>query len=339
MMGNLLEVDRLQTVFHTDEGEIVAVDEVSFQIKPGETIGVVGESGSGKSVTSLSVIRLLGAKGRIAKGEIRFDGIDLAKLSEAELRRIRGREIAMVFQEPMSSLNPVLTIGDQIVEAIRRHTSLSRKEANRHAIDMLWKVGIPRAEAVMNVYPHTLSGGMRQRVMIAIALSCTPRLLIADEPTTALDVTIQAQILELMKRIRDDSGAAIMLITHDLGVVAEMADKVVVMYAGQIVEEADVFTLFREPLHPYTQGLLHSLPRLEEDVGEERLYAIPGAVPSPERMPQGCRFHPRCAAATERCRREQPQLEPIGPHHQVRCWEAFGSRQKRNESGPREEKA
>lgn len=236
-MTYLLEVDRLQTVFWTGQEEVTSVDEISFKLRPGETIGIVGESGCGKSVTSLSIMRLLGQNGRIKQGEIRFNGSDLVTWSESELRRLRGKDISMIFQEPMSSLNPVFTIGNQLLETIRQHTSLSRKEAKAYAIDMLRKVGLPQAEAIMNVYPHTLSGGMRQRIMIAMALSCKPKLLIADEPTTALDVTIQAQILELMKDLREESGAAIMLITHDLGVVAEMADKVVVMYAGQIVEE------------------------------------------------------------------------------------------------------
>ncbi|KQX48900.1 ABC transporter ATP-binding protein [Paenibacillus sp. Root444D2] len=317
-MTYLLEVDRLQTVFWTGQEEVTSVDEISFKLRPGETIGIVGESGCGKSVTSLSIMRLLGQNGRIKQGEIRFNGSDLVTWSESELRRLRGKDISMIFQEPMSSLNPVFTIGNQLLETIRQHTSLSRKEAKAYAIDMLRKVGLPQAEAIMNVYPHTLSGGMRQRIMIAMALSCKPKLLIADEPTTALDVTIQAQILELMKDLREESGAAIMLITHDLGVVAEMADKVVVMYAGQIVEEADVFTLFREPLHPYTQGLLNSIPRVEGD--SNRLTAIPGAVPSIQRMPKGCRFHTRCVWATELCRQEQPMLKAVGPDHQVRCW-------------------
>ncbi|MFD0695338.1 ABC transporter ATP-binding protein [Paenibacillus sp. GCM10027628] len=317
-MKYLLEIDRLQTVFWTGEDEVTSVDEISFKLRPGETIGIVGESGCGKSVTSLSIMRLLGRNGRIKQGEIRFNGSDLVTWSESELRRLRGKDISMIFQEPMSSLNPVFTIGNQLLEMIRQHKNLSRKEAKAYAIDMLRKVGLPQAEAIMNVYPHMLSGGMRQRIMIAMALACKPKLLIADEPTTALDVTIQGQILELMKELREESGAAIMLITHDLGVVAEMADKVVVMYAGQIVEEADVFTLFREPLHPYTQGLLNSIPRVEGDI--DRLTAIPGAVPSIRLMPTGCRFHTRCAFATDQCRRDQPELKAVGPDHQVRCW-------------------
>ncbi|MEK8127986.1 ABC transporter ATP-binding protein [Paenibacillus filicis] len=317
-MANLLEIDRLQTVFWNGQEEVTSVDDISFSLKAGETVGIVGESGCGKSVTSLSVLRLLGQHGRIKRGEIRFNGDNLAAWPEEQLRHLRGKEISMIFQEPMSSLNPVFTIGNQLVEMIRQHTALSRREAKAYAVDMLRKVGLPRAEALMKLYPHTLSGGMRQRVMIAMALSCKPKLLIADEPTTALDVTIQAQILELMKQLREDSGAAIMLITHDLGVVAEMADKVVVMYAGQIVEEADVFTLFREPKHPYTQGLLKAIPRVTGD--SDRLTAIPGTVPSIQRMPRGCRFHNRCAWATDHCRKEAPELKEAGEGHHVRCW-------------------
>ncbi|MBJ6361804.1 ABC transporter ATP-binding protein [Paenibacillus sp. GCM10012307] len=321
-MANLLEVERLQTVFWTGQEEVTSVDEVSFSLKAGETVGIVGESGCGKSVTSLSILRLLGQHGRIKQGEIRFNGENLAVWPENKLRRLRGREISMIFQEPMTSLNPVFTIGSQLTEMIRQHTTLSRKETRARAVDMLRKVGLPHAETLMKAYPHNLSGGMRQRVMIAMALACKPKLLIADEPTTALDVTIQAQILELMKELRQESGAAIMLITHDLGVVAEMADRVVVMYAGQIVEEADVFTLFREPRHPYTQGLLEAIPRVTGDV--RRLAAIPGAVPSIQRMPAGCRFHNRCAWATEHCRKETPPLIETGPDHRVRCWLASG---------------
>ncbi|WP_036708207.1 ABC transporter ATP-binding protein [Paenibacillus pinihumi] len=317
-MTHLLEIDRLQTVFWNGREEVAAIEDVSFSLRAGETIGIVGESGCGKSVTSLSIMRLLGQNGRIRRGEIRFNSRNLVAESEKELRSLRGKEIAMIFQEPMTSLNPVLTIGHQLVEMIRCHTSLSRREAKAYAMEMLKKVGLPQAKDLMSVYPHTLSGGMRQRIMIAMALSCKPRLLIADEPTTALDVTIQAQILELMKSLRKESGAAIMLITHDLGVVAEMADRVVVMYAGQIVEEADVFTLFREPKHPYTQGLMASIPRVQGE--NERLRAIPGTVPSIRKMPKGCRFHTRCEWAAERCRQEQPQLESVGGEHQVRCW-------------------
>jgi peptide/nickel transport system ATP-binding protein len=317
----LLNVDKVQTVFKTGKGEITSVEEVSFRLKPGQTIGIVGESGCGKSVTSLSIMRLLGKHGYVKNGSILFNGKDLAKISEAEMREIRGNEISMIFQEPMTSLNPVFTIGNQMMEGIRLHMKLGKKEARNYAIEMLNSVGIPRAEAIMNEFPHALSGGMRQRVMIAMALSCRPRLLIADEPTTALDVTIQAQILELMKKLRSQSNTAIILITHDLGVVAEMVDKIIVMYAGQVVEEADVFTLFDNPKHPYTKGLIGSIPHIETHQ-EERLVSIPGAVPSLQNMPTGCRFHTRCEFATERCLQEQPNLihlDEIG-EHKVRCW-------------------
>jgi peptide/nickel transport system ATP-binding protein len=317
----LLEVDKVQTVFKTGKGEVTSVEEVSFQLKAGQTLGIVGESGCGKSVTSLSIMRLLGKHGYVKNGSILFNGKDLAKISEAEMREIRGNEISMIFQEPMTSLNPVFTIGNQMMEGIRLHMNLAKKEARVYAIEMLKSVGIPRAEAIMDEFPHALSGGMRQRVMIAMALSCRPRLLIADEPTTALDVTIQAQILELMKKLRLQSNTAIILITHDLGVVAEMVDKIIVMYAGQVVEEADVFTLFDNPKHPYTKGLIGSIPHIETDENE-RLVSIPGAVPSLQNMPTGCRFHTRCEFATERCLEEQPHLIHLDEagEHKVRCW-------------------
>ncbi|MFH5187390.1 ABC transporter ATP-binding protein [Paenibacillus sp. TAB 01] len=318
-MKPLLEVQNLQTVFRTGHGEITSVDHISFQLKPGETIGIVGESGCGKSVTSLSIMGLLGSSGSVRNGEIRFNGDNLVVLSEERKREIRGNEISMIFQEPMTSLNPVFTIGNQMAEGIMLHLKMKKKEARHYAIGMLKKVGIPRAEAIMDEYPNALSGGMRQRVMIAMALACKPKLLIADEPTTALDVTIQAQILELMKKMRKESQTAIMLITHDLGVVAEMADKVVVMYAGQVVEEADVFTLFDDPKHPYTQGLMASIPHLEFEAGQ-RLASIPGTVPSLHHMPKGCRFHARCAYATDRCVEEQPPLFIAGRDHRSRCW-------------------
>lgn len=321
MEKNFLEVDKLQVAFRTDKGEVVSVDEVTFQLKQGETIGIVGESGCGKSVTSLSVMRLLGRTGMIKKGSIQFNGKDLTKLSEAQMREIRGNEISMIFQEPMTSLNPVFTIGNQMLELIHLHMNMSKSEARAYAIEMLKKVGIPRAEQLIDEYPHKLSGGMRQRVMIAMALSCKPSLLIADEPTTALDVTIQAQILELMKRLRQESNTAIMIISHDLGVIAEMADKVLVMYAGQVVEEADVFTLFDEPKHPYTKGLMESIPHLEHD-SQKKLFSIPGTVPNLHMMPKGCRFHDRCPYATEKCITEQPPLLsiPDNHNHRVRCW-------------------
>jgi peptide/nickel transport system ATP-binding protein len=318
-MQPLLKINNLQTAFQTDQGEVVSIDDVSFQLHSGETIGIVGESGCGKSVTSLSIMRLLGARGKIRKGEILLEGKDLTQLDEKEMRSIRGNVVSMIFQEPMTSLNPVFTIGNQLTEAIKLHMKLGRKEARAYAIEMLKKVGIPRAEAIIDEYPHALSGGMRQRVMIAMAIACKPKLLIADEPTTALDVTIQAQILELMKKLRKESDTAIMLITHDLGVIAEMADKVIVMYAGQVIEEADVFTLFDDPQHPYTKGLINSIPHLDADANE-RLASIPGMVPSLKQMPAGCRFHARCSYATERCREEAPPLRKVEEDHWARCW-------------------
>ncbi|MBA9086220.1 oligopeptide/dipeptide ABC transporter ATP-binding protein [Fontibacillus solani] len=320
-MELLLEVDHLQVAFQTDQGELISVDEVSFELGSGETIAIVGESGCGKSVTSLSIMGLLGTSGSVIQGEIRFNGSILTDCTENQLRRLRGSEISMIFQEPMTSLNPVIPIGEQIAETVRLHQNKSRKEAKAIAVDMLRKVGIPRPEAIIKEYPHVLSGGMRQRVMIAMALICKPKLLIADEPTTALDVTIQAQILELMKQLKQESGAAILLVTHDLGVVAEMADQVIVMYAGQVVEAADVFTLFRAPQHPYTQGLMKSIPRLDQHK-KERLFAIPGAVPSLKEIPSGCRFHPRCPLAVGRCKEEQPEFisAAAADGHRVRCW-------------------
>ncbi|PLR78656.1 peptide ABC transporter ATP-binding protein [Bacillus sp. V3-13] len=321
MPGNILEVEKLQTAFTTDKGEVISVDEVTFSLQPGETIGIVGESGCGKSVTSLSIMRLLGKHGYIKKGSITMSGKDLAKLTEAEMRHVRGNKISMIFQEPMTSLNPVYTIGNQMIEAIKLHLNMNTKAAKKYAVEMLKKVKIPRAEEVVNEYPHALSGGMRQRVMIAMALSCKPELLIADEPTTALDVTIQAQILELMKELREESNTAIIMITHDLGVIAEMADKVLVMYAGQVVEEADVFTLFDEPKHPYTKGLIDSIPHLEHE-NHKRLYSIPGMVPTLQNMPRGCRFHTRCPYALEKCLHDKPPLDSVDREkvHKVRCW-------------------
>lgn len=320
-MEDLLNVDHLQTVFKTDKGEVTSVDEVSFSIKAGETVGIVGESGCGKSVTSLSIMRLLSKSGKIKKGSISFKGKDLAKVSDRDMRAIRGNEISMIFQEPMTSLNPVFTIGNQIMEVIKLHLKLPSKEAKAYAIDMLRKVGIPRPEAIVDEFPHALSGGMRQRVMIAMALSCKPQLLLADEPTTALDVTIQAQILNLMKELKGEMNTAIMLITHDLGVVAEMADKVIVMYAGQVVEEADVFTLFDHPKHPYTKGLMQSIPDINDETGH-RLASIEGTVPTPQHMPNGCRFHTRCPFATEQCIQVKPSLLTVDLklNHKVRCF-------------------
>lgn len=319
MAEKLLEVRGLKTYFYTEDGVVPAVDGVDFSITKGETIGIVGESGCGKSVTSLSIMRLIpNPPGKIVDGEIIFEGSDLLKKTEAEMRKIRGNEISMIFQEPMTSLNPVFTIGNQIIEAIVLHQNLDKAAAREKAIEMLRLVGIPSPERRVDEYPHQLSGGMRQRVMIAMALSCNPKLLIADEPTTALDVTIQAQILDLMRQLRDEFGTSIMLITHDLGVVAELAEKVVVMYAGKIVERADVKLLFGDPMHPYTLGLLGSIPKLT--VEQERLQVIEGVVPDPAYMPKGCRFHPRCQDAQEICKVEEPELLTHRPGHEVACW-------------------
>ena len=315
----LLKVQELQTAFASNKGEIVSVEEVSFTLEEGQTIGIVGESGCGKSVTSLSIMKLLGSTGYIKKGSILFDGIDLVSLTESDMRSIRGNDISMIFQEPMTSLNPVFTIGNQMIELIRLHMKFSKKESKEYAIEMLKKVGIPRAEEIIDEHPHKLSGGMRQRVMIAMALSCKPKLLIADEPTTALDVTIQAQILKFMKDIKEQSKTSIVIISHDLGVIAEMADKVLVMYAGQVVEEADVFELFDNPKHPYTKGLMDSIPHLEYD-NTQRLYSIPGSVPNPQNMPLGCRFHTRCPYVTNQCLNSNPSLFAVNQGHLVRCW-------------------
>ncbi|UFJ39800.1 ABC transporter ATP-binding protein [Brevibacillus humidisoli] len=317
-MKPLLEITGLRTEFETHAGTVRAVDGVDMVLQKGETLGVVGESGCGKSVTSLSVMQLL-PKGvsRIAAGDIRFEGNSLLSLSDREVRKIRGNRIAMIFQEPMTSLNPVFKIGHQITESIRFHLKLGKKEAWARAVEMLKKVGISRPEQIAYEYPHQLSGGMRQRVMIAMAMSCNPQLLIADEPTTALDVTIQAQILDLMRELQREHGTSILLITHDLGVVAEMCDRVVIMYAGQVVEETDVKTLFRDPKHPYTKGLLASLPQLAGQ--QTRLSSIPGQVPNPLQMPSGCRFAPRCAYRTEACDQVQPELLEVEAGHKCRC--------------------
>jgi len=315
----LLIVRNLRTYFYTEDGVVKAVDGVDFEVYEGETLGIVGESGSGKSVSSLAVLRLLDPKGKIEEGsEIIFNGKSLLELSEDEMRRIRGNDIAMIFQEPMVALNPVFTIGDQIMEAILLHRDVDKKAARQMAIDMLNKVGIPEPEKRIDEYPHELSGGMRQRAMIAMALSCRPKLLIADEPTTALDVTIQAQILELMKELQREYGMAIILITHDVGVIAENADRVVVMYGGKVMETSDVQTTFKKPKHPYTWGLLNSIPRL--DIEQERLYSIPGMVPDPLHFPAGCRFSNRCEFGEEKCSVEMPPLVEIEPGHMVRCF-------------------
>ena len=317
----LLEVNDLKTYFDTEEGTVKAVNGVSFYLGRGETLGVVGESGSGKSVTSLSVMRLIPTPpGRLAAGEILFEGQDLLKKTEREMRRLRGNEIAMIFQEPMTSLNPVYTVGRQIAEAIVLHQGTTYREALRRATDMLDRVGIPEPGKRVRDYPHQMSGGMRQRVMIAMALSCSPKLLIADEPTTALDVTIQAQILDLMRTLQADLGMSILFITHDLGVVAEMADRVVVMYAGRAVEEGTVYDIFAEPKMPYTLGLMQSIPRVDKAAQHQaRLAAIPGTVPNPLHLPSGCAFHPRCRFAVEDCKDTVPPLEDAGKGHRVRC--------------------
>jgi peptide/nickel transport system ATP-binding protein len=321
-MTALLEVSGLRTSFKLEDGgEFHAVDGVSFSIEPGRTLGIVGESGCGKSVTSLSVMGLLPkGQGRISAGSVRFQGTDLATLSAQEMRAMRGDRMAMIFQEPMTSLNPAFTIGDQLIEGIRVHRQTSAEEAREHAIEMLRRVRIPSPERRIDEYPHKLSGGMRQRVMIAMALSCEPQLLIADEPTTALDVTIQAQVLDLMRTLREETGTAIILITHDLGVVAELADEVLVMYSGLIVERAPVARLFAHPQHPYTIGLLGSIPSMHQE--QERLHAIDGQVPTPMTRVQGCRFAPRCPFAVEKCRAEAPPLIDLGHGQQAACWRA-----------------
>jgi len=316
-MTAMLQISDLRTSFLQAKEKLTVIEGVSLSVAPGETVGVVGESGCGKSVTSLSVMQLLGRNVQL-EGSIRFQGKELLSLTDKQMEAIRGNQIAMIFQEPMTSLNPLHTIGKQISEPLRRHMGMNRQQAKERTIQLLKEVGIPRAEDIINDYPHQLSGGMRQRVMIAMAMACTPKLLIADEPTTALDVTIQAQILELMKKVRDEHGTSILLITHDLGVVAEMCHRVIVMYAGQIVEEADVKQLFDEPKHPYTRGLLGSMPSL--NTNQERLDAIPGAVPLLQEMPKGCRFAPRCSEAMEICREKNPELLSISNTQTCRCW-------------------
>jgi peptide/nickel transport system ATP-binding protein/oligopeptide transport system ATP-binding protein len=314
----LIDIKNLKTHFFTDDGVVRAVDGVSFPIYRGKTLGVVGESGCGKSVTALSAMRLISAPGRIVEGEILLEGKDLTKLPEAEMRSIRGRDISMIFQEPMTSLNPVFTVGYQIAEAVMLHLKKSKAEAREHTIKMLDKVRIPSASTRVDEYPHQMSGGMRQRVMIAMALACNPKLLIADEPSTALDVTIQAQILDLMRDLQKEFGMSIMMITHDLGVVAELADYVAVMYASKVVEYAPVKDLFANPLHPYTLGLFRSRPSLQTKKGE-RLNVIAGSVPNPLRFPAGCKFHPRCPQVVERCKTVEPQLRELRPGHWVAC--------------------
>jgi peptide/nickel transport system ATP-binding protein/oligopeptide transport system ATP-binding protein len=315
----LLEVKDLKTYFYTEAGVVKAVDGVDFTVNQGETLGIVGESGCGKSVASMSVMRLIpNPPGEIVSGSILFDGTELLALSEKEMRTVRGNQIAMIFQEPMTSLNPVFTINKQISETLMLHRGLSKQAARLEAVRLLKKVGIPRAESIVDNYPFTLSGGMRQRVMIAMALACSPKLLIADEPTTALDVTIQAQVLELMLQLQREFQTAIMFITHDLNVIAEMADRVIVMYAGKVVEESSIVELFDAPYHPYTIGLMASKPDMETD--SDRLYMIPGAVPNPLFRPQGCPFSTRCAFAEQRCAVEVQVLESVDSGRKVRCW-------------------
>lgn len=314
----LLSVNRLKTHFTTPDGVIRAVDDVSFNIDNGRVLGLVGESGCGKSVTALSLMRLVPQPGRIISGEIFFDGRDLLKLASEEIRELRGNRMAMVFQDPMTSLNPVFTIGNQISEILRVHKGLKRSEAMNKAQYLLQRVGIPDPSRRIKEYPHQMSGGMKQRVMIAMAISCEPSLIIADEPTTALDVTIQAQILRLLRELIDTSRMALILISHDLGVIAEMADEVAIMYAGKIVEYANTAELFASPLHPYTIGLLQSIPRGEEK--KKRLQTIEGSVPRLSDLPQGCMFNPRCKHVIDRCRRDEPELMDAGNGHLVRCW-------------------
>ncbi len=317
--NNILEVKNMHTYFFTDNGTIKSVDGVDMELKKGSTLGIVGESGSGKSVTALSVMGLLmGTTGKVVEGEILLEGKDLLKCSDEERREMRGRDISMIFQEPMTSLNPVMKIGDQIMENILLHQKVSKDEARKMTIGILKKTGLPRVEKMVDEYPFQLSGGQRQRVMIAMALVCNPKILIADEPTTALDVTIQAQILDLMNRLKSDIGTSILFITHDLGVVAEICDDVVVMYCGRVVEKANVYDLFANPSHPYTEGLLASIPKMGVEVDE--LDSIPGNVPNPKYMPKGCKFAPRCKYATDRCREEEPGFFDLGNGHQSKCW-------------------
>lgn len=317
-MKELLRVKDLKTYFFTHDGTVKAVDGINLKVSKGETLGLVGESGCGKSVTALSIMRLIPSPpGKIVGGEIHFEGKNLLELNEKEMRKIRGRKISMIFQEPMTSLDPMFTIGDEIAEVIRLHQGLKKDEARKKAIESLKTVGMPDPEKRINEYPHELSGGMRQRAMIAMALSCNPTLLIADEPTTALDVTIQAQILRLIDELRKKFGTSVLLITHDLGVIAETCDNVAVMYAGHIVEHTDANTLFRNPLHPYTKGLMKSIPRL--DVDTKRLEIIKGLVPTLLDMPSGCPFHPRCNFCSEGCTKELPKLIEVEKNHLVRC--------------------
>lgn len=323
MDTKLLEVKNLKTYFYTEEGVVPAVDGLSFDLDSGETLAIVGESGCGKSVTSLSILRIFPSPpGKIIDGEILFEGNNLLDKTEKEMQSIRGNDISMIFQEPLTALNPVFTICAQISEPLRRHQGMSKSEARKNAIDMLTMVGIPSPDKVIDYYPHQLSGGMRQRVMIAMALACNPKILIADEPTTALDVTIQAQILQLLADLKKKINASIILITHDLGIVAQIAQRVMVMYAGQAVESTDVNTIFKNPKHPYTLGLLKSIPVIGQE--EEKLYNIKGTIDSAQNYSNGCRFSPRCEYATEKCKEFIPDLGEVEKGHFVRCWHAFG---------------
>ena len=315
----LVDIRNLQTFFYTDAGVVKSVNDVSYDIRKGETLGLVGESGCGKSVTAFSIMRLVpDPPGKIVGGQIMFGKTDLTRISDEEMRRIRGNKIGMIFQEPMTSLNPVYTVGNQIGEAIRLHLKLDPHRTREASIDILRQVGIPAPEKRVDEYPHQMSGGMKQRVMIAMSLVCNPELLIADEPTTALDVTIQAQILDLMRRLQREYGMSILMITHDLGVIAEMAHRVVVMYASKVVEKAEVKELFANPRHPYTEGLFRSIPSLDD--AQTELEPIPGMVPSPTEFPSGCKFHPRCRYAMDRCKVEEPPLFEVGPGHVAACW-------------------
>ncbi|WP_026866937.1 MULTISPECIES: ABC transporter ATP-binding protein [Jeotgalicoccus] len=313
----ILDINDLRTSFFVGDNEVKAVDGVTFQVPKGKTLGIVGESGSGKSITALSILRLIEEPGKIKSGSIKYKDEELTEAKNARMRQVRGNEISMIFQEPMTSLNPTFTIGQQLRESFKIHQGLGKKEGTKRAIEMLELVGIPSPEKRVNQYPFELSGGMRQRVMIAMALACKPELLIADEPTTALDVTIQAQILELIKELQEEIGMSVVMITHDLGVVAETCDYVAVMYAGKVVEYADIYTLFENPKHPYTVGLLNSLPR--HDKTQDELIPIKGNVPAPDEMPTGCRFAPRCPFASDICN-TLPELESVGEGNEVRCW-------------------
>jgi oligopeptide/dipeptide ABC transporter ATP-binding protein len=323
MMHNILQVRDLKTHFETRNGTVKAVDGVSVEVNAGDTLGIVGESGCGKTVLALSIMRLIPEPpGRIVSGTIHFDGTDILGLNNEEMRKLRGREISMIFQEPMNSLNPVLKVGDQVAEAIRLHQGLSKKDSLERALEMLRLVGMPSPEERLKNYPHQMSGGMRQRVMIAMALSCNPRLMLADEPTTALDVTIQAQIIELINAMKEKVGTSVILITHDLGVIAEAAQYAAVMYAGKVVEYCSVSDLFSNPLHPYTEGLMESTPNIGDipDDKEERLNVIPGTVPNLYSLPVGCSFQDRCPYVMKKCRKREPELREKFPGHQVRCW-------------------